>query len=83
MFVFQFEQDERDMEQIVEFGKVFPYAFPIQYSPSVCFLIIHHPDYAKTILATSREEDETFISMCIEINEIYLNIYFVSNRAER
>lgn len=68
MFVFQFEQDERDMEQIVEFGKIFPYAFPIQFSPLVCFLIIHHPDYAKTILATSGEEDGTFTSMYIEIN---------------
>lgn len=62
-FVFQFEQDERDMEQIVEFGKMFPYAFPIQFSPSVCFLIIHHPDYAKTILATAGKERNTFISV--------------------
>nr|XP_046255878.1 cytochrome P450 4B1 [Scatophagus argus] len=55
--VFQFKQDGTDMDKVLEFGQQYPYAFPLWFGPFVCFLNIHHPDYVKTILATTEPKD--------------------------
>lgn len=52
-FFFQFKQDGTDLNKIVEWGQQYPYAFPLWFGPFVCFLNIHHPDYVKTILAST------------------------------
>lgn len=41
------------MRKIVEYGKQYPYAFPLRFGPFACFLTIHHPDYVKTILGST------------------------------
>lgn len=38
---------------MVKFGEQYPYAFPLWFGPSVCFLNIHHPEYVKTILGST------------------------------
>lgn len=43
------------MHKIVEYGKQYPYAFPLRFGPFACFLTIHHPDYVKTILGSTGE----------------------------
>lgn len=43
------------MHKIVEYGKEYPYAFPLRFGPFACFLTIHHPDYVKTILGSTGE----------------------------
>lgn len=49
---FQVQQDESGMEQLIKWGRQYPYAFTIRLGP-VKFLYIHHPDYAKTFLTSS------------------------------
>ncbi|KAJ8290205.1 hypothetical protein GJAV_G00009910 [Gymnothorax javanicus] len=54
----QFRQDGTDMEKLVEWGKMYPMAFPMWFGPFVAFLIIHHPDYAKTLLSSTEPKDD-------------------------
>uniref|UniRef100_A0A8C6KBS5 aromatase n=1 Tax=Nothobranchius furzeri TaxID=105023 RepID=A0A8C6KBS5_NOTFU len=56
--VFEFKQDGTDLFKAVEWGKQYPYAFPIWFGPSLCFLNINHPDYAKTILTSTEPKDD-------------------------
>lgn len=55
MFVtlFQFKQDGKDLDRMVKYGQEYPYAFPLWFGPFVSFLNIHHPEYVKTILAST------------------------------
>uniref|UniRef100_A0A3Q3E0W4 Cytochrome P450, family 4, subfamily T, polypeptide 8 n=1 Tax=Hippocampus comes TaxID=109280 RepID=A0A3Q3E0W4_HIPCM len=53
LFFFQVQQDESGMEQLIKWGKQYPYAFTVRLGPIVKFLYIHHPDYAKTFLTSS------------------------------
>ncbi|XP_065102459.1 cytochrome P450 4T8 [Paramisgurnus dabryanus] len=54
----EFQQDGRDLEKIVQWGKQYPIAFPLWFGPSVSFLNIHHPSYAKTILSSTEPKDD-------------------------
>ncbi|KAF7645499.1 hypothetical protein LDENG_00203600 [Lucifuga dentata] len=56
----EFKQDETDLYKAVNWGKQYPYAFPIWFGPFVAFLNIHHPDYAKTMF-TSTEPKDNFV----------------------
>ncbi|XP_041842904.1 cytochrome P450 4B1 [Melanotaenia boesemani] len=56
--VFQFKQDGTDFEKILDWAEQYPYAFPLWFGPSFCFLNIHHPDYVKTILASTEPKDD-------------------------
>ncbi|XP_061573227.1 cytochrome P450 4B1 [Cololabis saira] len=56
--VLEFKQDGTDLEKVVKFGEQYPYAFPMWFGPSVCFLNIHHPDYVKTVLTTTEPKDD-------------------------
>ncbi|KAM3614588.1 uncharacterized protein V6R79_016459 [Siganus canaliculatus] len=56
--ILEFKQDGTDLGKIVKYGRQYPYAFPLWFGPSVCVLFIHHPDYAKTILASSEPKDD-------------------------
>ncbi|KAM9353519.1 cytochrome P450 4B1-like [Symphorus nematophorus] len=56
--VFEFKQDGTDLEKLLEWAPHYPYAFPLWFGPCVCFLNIHHPDYVKTILATTEPKDD-------------------------
>ncbi|XP_068611355.1 cytochrome P450 4T8 [Brachionichthys hirsutus] len=58
--VLQIKQDGTSMFKVLEWGRQYPYAFPIWIGPSSLFLNIHHPDYAKTILATPEPKDDLF-----------------------
>uniref|UniRef100_A0AAQ5Z318 aromatase n=1 Tax=Amphiprion ocellaris TaxID=80972 RepID=A0AAQ5Z318_AMPOC len=51
--VMQFKQDGTDLDKFVKWGEQYPYAFPTWFGPLACYLNIHHPDYAKTILVSS------------------------------
>uniref|UniRef100_A0AAQ5ZSJ1 aromatase n=1 Tax=Amphiprion ocellaris TaxID=80972 RepID=A0AAQ5ZSJ1_AMPOC len=48
-----FKQDGTDLDKFVKWGEQYPYAFPTWFGPLACYLNIHHPDYAKTILVSS------------------------------
>ncbi|CAG6014785.1 unnamed protein product [Menidia menidia] len=56
--VLQFKQDGTDLEKVVKWGEQYPYAFPMWFGPSVCILNIHHPDYVKTLLASTEPKDD-------------------------
>ncbi|CAK6959055.1 cytochrome P450 4B1 [Scomber scombrus] len=56
--VMDFKQDGTDLDKLVKWGKQYPYAFPLMFGPVVCFLNIHHPDYVKTILASTEPKDD-------------------------
>ncbi|XP_070767693.1 cytochrome P450 4T8 [Enoplosus armatus] len=56
--VLEFKQDGEDLDKIVKWGQQYPYAFPMWFGPFVCFLNIHHPDYVKTILASTEPKDD-------------------------
>lgn len=51
--VMQFKQDGTDFDKFLKWGEQYPYAFPTWFGPLACYLNIHHPDYAKTILVSS------------------------------
>ncbi|XP_070822232.1 cytochrome P450 4B1-like [Chaetodon trifascialis] len=53
----EFKQDGTDMDLLVKWGEQYPYAFPIWLGPFASFLYIHHPDYVKTVLATTEPKD--------------------------
>uniref|UniRef100_A0A672YFG8 aromatase n=1 Tax=Sphaeramia orbicularis TaxID=375764 RepID=A0A672YFG8_9TELE len=55
--VLEFKQDGEDLYKVVKWGQKYPYAFPMWFGPFVCFLNIHHPDYVKTILASTEPKD--------------------------
>ncbi|XP_042346541.1 cytochrome P450 4B1-like [Plectropomus leopardus] len=61
----EFKQDGTDFDKILEWSKYYPYAFPIWFGPFVCFLNIQHPDYVKTVLASTEPKDD-FIYCFIE-----------------
>lgn len=50
---FQFKQDGTDFDRLLEFGRQYPFAFPLQFGPFLYILNIHHPDYVKTILGST------------------------------
>ncbi|XP_026173030.1 cytochrome P450 4T8 [Mastacembelus armatus] len=56
--VLEFKQDGTELFKIVQWGKLYPYAFPLWFGPFVCFLNIHHPDYVKTILTSTEPKDD-------------------------
>lgn len=56
--VLEFKQDGTDLNKMVNWGKQYPYAFPLWFGPFVCFLNIHHPDYVKTILGSTEPKDD-------------------------
>ncbi|KAK2854766.1 hypothetical protein Q7C36_006635 [Tachysurus vachellii] len=56
--VTQFNQDGTDLDKIPKWGEQYPYAFPMQFSPDIIFLFVHHPSYIKPILATTGPKDD-------------------------
>uniref|UniRef100_A0A4W5PQS8 aromatase n=1 Tax=Hucho hucho TaxID=62062 RepID=A0A4W5PQS8_9TELE len=49
----EFKEDGNDMYKVVKWGESYPLAFQMWFGPFVSFLNIHHPDYVKTILAST------------------------------
>ncbi|XP_011616494.1 cytochrome P450 4T8 isoform X2 [Takifugu rubripes] len=56
--ILEFKQDGNDLDKLVKFGQKYPYCFPLWFGPFVCFLNIHHPEYVKTILASTEPKDD-------------------------
>uniref|UniRef100_A0A8C7PS78 aromatase n=1 Tax=Oncorhynchus mykiss TaxID=8022 RepID=A0A8C7PS78_ONCMY len=50
--------DGTDMYKVVKWGESYPLAFQMWFGPFVSFLNIHHPDYVKTILASTEPKDD-------------------------
>ncbi|NXU68869.1 CP4A6 protein, partial [Horornis vulcanius] len=46
---------EKLLHQLVSWGEEYPYAFPRWFGPVLPSLIIHHPEYAKSILGRTGE----------------------------
>ncbi|KAL7394584.1 hypothetical protein ABVT39_028279 [Epinephelus coioides] len=53
-----FKQDGKALDRIVGWGRQYSYAFPLWFGPFVCFLNIQHPDYVKTVYATSEPKGD-------------------------
>ncbi|XP_054483436.1 cytochrome P450 4B1-like isoform X2 [Anoplopoma fimbria] len=51
----EFKQQGKDLDKLVEWGRQYPYAFPVWFGPFICYLNIHHPDYVKTLLTSTGE----------------------------
>ncbi|RLW05669.1 hypothetical protein DV515_00004766 [Chloebia gouldiae] len=43
-------KSESFLHQVVSWGQEYPYAFPRWFGPTLPSIVIHHPEYAKTIL---------------------------------
>ncbi|XP_048881825.1 cytochrome P450 4B1 isoform X2 [Brienomyrus brachyistius] len=56
--VHEFPQDGTDLEKNIKWGEKYPLAFPLWFGPFVAFLNIHHPEYVKTILASTEPKDD-------------------------
>ncbi|RXM30786.1 Cytochrome P450 4B1 [Acipenser ruthenus] len=56
--VHEFHQDGTDLDKVVNWAKQYPYCLPMWFGPFVSFLNINHPDYVKTILATTEPKDD-------------------------
>ncbi|XP_071373257.1 cytochrome P450 4B1-like [Centroberyx affinis] len=54
----EFKQDGTDLDKLVEWGEQYPLAFPLWFGPFVSVLNIHHPDYVKTLLASTEPKDD-------------------------
>ncbi|NXY59006.1 CP4B1 protein, partial [Callaeas wilsoni] len=46
---------EKLLRQIVSWGEEYPYAFPRWFGPVLPSLVVHHPEYAKSILGRTGE----------------------------
>ncbi|XP_031708834.1 cytochrome P450 4T8 [Anarrhichthys ocellatus] len=53
----EFKQDGKDLVMVVKWGQHHPYAFPMWFGPFVCYFIIHHPDYVKTVFTSTEPKD--------------------------
>ncbi|XP_078143201.1 cytochrome P450 4B1-like [Centroberyx gerrardi] len=51
--ILHLKQDGQDFNNLLRWGEQYPLAFPLWLGPFVSFLNIHHPDYVKTILAST------------------------------
>ncbi|KAG9330858.1 hypothetical protein JZ751_021845 [Albula glossodonta] len=51
--VHEFRQDGTDLDKVIAWGETYPLAFPMWFGPFVSFLNIHHPEYVKTLLAST------------------------------
>ncbi|XP_076008752.1 cytochrome P450 4B1-like [Genypterus blacodes] len=49
----EFKRDGTDMDKMVNWGKQFPYAFPLWFGPFTTVLNLHHPNYVKTLLSST------------------------------
>ncbi|XP_074509229.1 cytochrome P450 4T8 [Sebastes fasciatus] len=49
----EFKQYGQELPRLLEWGQQYPYAFPVWLGPFFGILNIHHPDYVKTILAST------------------------------
>ncbi|KAG7469106.1 hypothetical protein MATL_G00125310 [Megalops atlanticus] len=56
--VHEFRQDGTDLDKVLIWGEKYPLAYPMWFGPFVAFLNIHHPDYVKTILASTEPKDD-------------------------
>lgn len=56
--VHEFHQDGTDLDKFLKWGETYPLAFQTWFGPFVSFLNIHHPDYVKTILASTEPKDD-------------------------
>ncbi|XP_033496469.1 cytochrome P450 4B1-like [Epinephelus lanceolatus] len=54
----EFKKDGNVLDRIVGWGRQYSYTVPVWSGPFVCFLNIQHPDYVKTIYATTEAKDE-------------------------
>ncbi|KAJ8289244.1 hypothetical protein COCON_G00019030 [Conger conger] len=54
----EFHQDGTDLDTLVKWGQSYPMAFPLWFGPFVSFLNIHHPEYLKTLLASTEPKDD-------------------------
>ncbi|KAM3872700.1 cytochrome P450 4T8 [Diretmus argenteus] len=64
----EFKQDGTELDKVVTWGEQYPMAFPMWFGPFVSLLLIHHPDYAKTIQASTEPKDDfayTFLAKWI------------------
>uniref|UniRef100_A0A3B3RM35 Cytochrome P450, family 4, subfamily T, polypeptide 8 n=1 Tax=Paramormyrops kingsleyae TaxID=1676925 RepID=A0A3B3RM35_9TELE len=52
-FNYNFPQDGTDLFKNIKWGEKYPLAFPLWFGPFLAFLNIHHPEYVKTILAST------------------------------
>ncbi|KAI1894893.1 hypothetical protein AGOR_G00120450 [Albula goreensis] len=56
--VHEFRQDGTDLDKVIAWGETYPLAFPMWFGPFVSFLNIHHPEYVKTLLASTEPKDD-------------------------
>ncbi|XP_041126884.1 cytochrome P450 4B1-like [Polyodon spathula] len=54
----EFHQDGTDFDKYISWAKQYPYCVPFWFGPFVSVLDINHPDYVKTILATTEPKDD-------------------------
>ncbi|XP_034029938.1 cytochrome P450 4B1-like [Thalassophryne amazonica] len=56
--ILEFNQDGKDFDNMMVMAQEYPFAFPLWFGPFACFLNIHHPEYVKTILASTEPKDD-------------------------
>ncbi|NWX25205.1 CP4B1 protein, partial [Notiomystis cincta] len=57
-------QSEKILHQLVSWGEEYPYAFPRWFGPFLPSLVVHHPEYAKTILGRTGESPPLGCQSC-------------------
>ncbi|NXL43784.1 CP4B1 protein, partial [Podilymbus podiceps] len=50
---------DKILNQMVSWGEEYPYAFPRWLGPVLPFLVVHHPEYAKSILGQTGNRDHS------------------------
>ncbi|XP_056141763.1 cytochrome P450 4B1 [Lampris incognitus] len=54
----EFKQDGTDLFKMLKWGEQYPFALSLWFGPFVSLLNIHHPEYAKTVLASTEPKDD-------------------------
>ncbi|KAM9309813.1 cytochrome P450 4B1-like [Pholidichthys leucotaenia] len=54
----EFKQDGKGLDKFVKWGEQYQYVIPLWFGPFVCVMNIHHPEFVKTVLATSEPKDD-------------------------
>uniref|UniRef100_A0A8C9SZJ1 Cytochrome P450, family 4, subfamily T, polypeptide 8 n=1 Tax=Scleropages formosus TaxID=113540 RepID=A0A8C9SZJ1_SCLFO len=54
----EFSQDGTEIDRVYEWAQKFPFVFPLWFGPFVAVLLMHHPDYIKTITTSTEPKDD-------------------------
>ncbi|KPP74715.1 cytochrome P450 4B1-like, partial [Scleropages formosus] len=79
-----FSQDGTKIDRVYEWAQKFPFVFPLWFGPFVAVLLMHHPDYIKTITtSTGLDLSNPRLTFVLLLGTTLLKALLSCDRAQR